>query len=126
MNAIIRIGNGDYYCSAVFGIYNDEITTHNSFNMYCIVFDKDKKRLVKQPMFNPEIRPFLDKMVLIFNTDHTDWELDENGYGGVDFLPKEDALKIIEDGGMPDEILNRCLQIDSMTKLRDIQYCLSK
>jgi len=112
MNAIIRLGDGKYYCSAVFGYYDDNETDKYSYDMYYIVFNQEKTKLIKQPLFNPKSYPQLDKTVLVFDGDQTNWTVNKNGYGGVDFLPKENALHIIESGIMPSNLLNKCLSLE--------------
>lgn len=119
MNAIIRLGNGKYYCSAIFGYYNDNQGAGNRYDMYYIVFDQEKTKLIKQPLFNSESSPILDKTVLIFDGDRTNWIMDENGYGGVDFLTKDRALQIVKNGIIPDELLSKCHQADSYAVLNE-------
>lgn len=121
MNAIIRLGNGKYYCSAVFGYYDDNKTDNYSYDMYYIVFNQEKTKLIKQPLFNPKSYPQLDKTVLIIDGDQTNWTVSKNGYGGVDFLPKEDALHIIESGIMPGDLLNKCLSLGISVNFEDYQ-----
>ncbi|WP_343208026.1 hypothetical protein [Anaerolentibacter hominis] len=118
MNAIIRQGNGEYYCSAVFGCYDDGKEAY-SYGMYYIVLNQNKTKLVKQPLFHPDRSQSLDKMVLIFDGDQTNWVVDEKGFGGVDFLPKEESLRIVDTGRIDDDLLNKCLQMDSSVQFSE-------
>ena len=121
MNAIIRLGDGKYYCSAVFGYYDDNENDNYSYHMYYIVFNQKKTKLIKQPLFNRKRYPQLDKKVLVFDGDQTNWTVNKNGYGGVDFLPKENALHIIESGIMPADLLNKCLSLEVSANFEDYQ-----
>lgn len=112
MHAVIRLGNGEWYSSAIFACYSDNADP-SSRRHYFIVFDKSKTKLVKQPFFNPAKLPHLDQMVLFYDEDETGWLFDENGYGNVDFLPKSRALQIVADGVIPQDILAKCLAADA-------------
>lgn len=114
MNAIIRLGNGAYYTSPVFGYY-DDTNKEYSYEAYYIVMDRERTRLVRQPEFDPVLlkkKGGLDRMVLIYDADKTGWSEDERGLGGVDFLSKKDALSFAEGKPLPAEILTQCRGID--------------
>ena len=118
MHAIIRLGNGEYYTSAIFGHY-DNVTATDDYERYLqqihsryyIVLNKEKTSLVKVYEFEPDTK-YLILNVLIVDTNCDDWEIDENGLGGVSFLPKNKVLKMLEDNQLPNDMLNRCLSID--------------
>lgn len=112
MHAIVRTGNKGYYISAVFGYYRDG-NDKNLFNTYYIILDKDKKNLIRQPLYNPKMKPYLDMMVLIVDDDDSNWIIDVRGFGGVDFLPKEQALTIVENGFTFEKLYEKCIKIDS-------------
>ena len=112
MHAIIRKGDGEFYTSAVFGYYSDKKSEYN-YGAYYIVLDEEKEHLKKQQVFDPKKKPQLDLMVLIIDADNTGWSEDEHGFGGVDFLPKDEALMIIRDGVCPEDILRKCRELDS-------------
>ena len=111
MHAIVRKGNGEYYTSAVFGYYSDNKSEYN-YGAYYIVLDENKEHLVKKEVFDPKKKLQLDLMVLIIDSDDTGWIEDEHGFGGVDFLSKDVALKIIRDGKCPEDILAKCRELD--------------
>lgn len=111
MFAIIRQGNGKYYISAVFGQYKDD-KSKSSYNKYYVVFDEEKKHLIKWFAMQPNTK-YLIKQVLIVDFDVSDWDIDEeNNVGGVKFLPRDMADKMIESGVVPQDILEKCLEID--------------
>lgn len=111
MFAIIRQGNGKYYISAVFGQYKNE-KSKSSYNKYYVVFDEEKKHLIKWFAMQPNTK-YLIKQVLIVDFDVSDWDIDEeNNVGGVKFLPRDMADKMIESGVVPQDILEKCLKID--------------
>ena len=112
MHAIIRKGNGEYYTSALFGYYSDKKSEYN-YGAYYIALDETKEHLIKQQLFDPRKKPQLDLMVLIVDPDRSGWSEDEHGFGGVDFLSKDEALMIIHEGTCPDEVLEKCRELDS-------------
>ena len=118
MHAIIRTGNGKYYTSAIFGSYIDGIK-RDWFKRYYIVLDESKTKLVIQPGFDPKKSPFLDQLVLFFDEDDTDWVYEENGDGNVSFLPKKELMKYVKSGDVPEDILQRCKEIDTSIVFHD-------
>lgn len=111
MHAIVRKGNGEFYISAVFGYYSDSHAPYN-YGSYFIVFDENKEHLIKQQTFDPNKKPVLDLMILVVDPDESGWLKDEHGFGGLDFLPKDEVMKIINEGICPDEILSKCRELD--------------
>lgn len=118
MHAIIRQGNGKYYVSAVFGYYNN-IKSTNDYQRYIerihspyyIVYDEQKEHLVKCFAMKPHTTHLIP-LVLIVDSSTKDWIVDENGIGGIDFLPREVADKLTETGELPQDIKEKCLSID--------------
>lgn len=56
---------------------------------------------------------FLIKQVLIIDSDESGWNInEEDGTGGVSFLPRELADKIISEGSIPDDIMQQCKKIE--------------
>lgn len=49
-----------------------------------------------------------DPRVLVIDCSKECWTDDENGYGGVDFLPMELADSIVDSGVFPDGIFEKC------------------
>lgn len=106
MQAIIRCGKGKYYCSPIFGIYGK--TNEKPFRSYVICFDENKERLIKQPIFNPKKKPFLNLMVLYTDESRSGWINYGNGYEGVDFLPFEKVSELVSNGSLPADIKQAC------------------
>ena len=56
---------------------------------------------------------YLINQVLIIDSDKSGWIINEqDGTGGVEFLPRELADKIILDGIVPDDIMQQCKKIE--------------
>ncbi len=116
MYAIIRLGNGKYYISAVFGYYC-VITATDDYqrylegihNQYYLVLNEGKNELVKQYIFDRNSK-YLEPSVLIINCGQDNWIIDSEGHGGIDFLT-DVSQDYIEDE-IPAALLNKCIQID--------------
>lgn len=119
MYAMIRLGNGEFYTSPVFGHY-DNVTATDDYERYLqqihsryyIVLNKEKTSLIKVHVFAPDTK-YLILNVLIIDANYDDWQIDDNGFGGVNFLPKEKVLKMLEDHHIPNDILEKCLSMDA-------------
>ena len=56
---------------------------------------------------------YLIKQVLIIDSDESRWIINEqDGTGGVEFLSKELANKIISEGVVLDDIMRQCIKIE--------------
>lgn len=119
MHAIIRQGNGKYYISSVFGYYND-VKSEDDYQRYLerihtpyyIIFNEEKTKLIKWFNMQPDTK-YLINQVLIIDSDKSGWIINEqDGTGGVEFLPRELADKIILDGIVPDDIMQQCKKIE--------------
>lgn len=119
MHAIIRMGDGKYYVSSVFGYYND-VKSEDSYQRYLerirtpyyVVFNEEKNKLIKCFHMQPDTK-YLIKQVLIIDSDESGWNInEEDGTGGVAFLPRELADKIIAEGVVPDDIMQQCTEIE--------------
>ncbi len=110
MQAIIRCGKGKYYCSPIFGMYRE--SDEKPFKAYVVCFDANKERLIKQPIFNPKRKPFLNLMVIYTDENRSGWIDYGNGYEGVGFLSPEKASKFINDGNLPADIRKACDSLD--------------
>lgn len=118
MHAIIRQGDGKYYVSAVFGYY-DDVKSDDDYQRYLerlhtsyyVVFDEEKTKLIKWFNLEPGTH-YIIKQVLIVDSDIKNWNFNEDGTGGVAFLPREQADKIIAEGTVPNDIMKQCLQIE--------------
>lgn len=119
MHAIVRQGKGKYYISAVFGYYSD-VKSEDDYQRYLerihtpyyVVFNEEKTKLIKWFNMQPDTK-YLIKQVLIIDTDESGWIIDEqDGTGGVEFIPRELADKIILEGTVPNDIMLQCKKIE--------------
>lgn len=115
MHAIIRLGNGKFYTSAVFGYYNGK-DTYDIYGRYFIVFDRDKTGLVKQKVFD-RANKFLTPLVLIIRADTSDLKLCENG-GEVSFLTMDKLLSMVGKP-IPGDIMERLLELDKSYEFKE-------
>ena len=104
MHAIIKQGNGKYYVSAVFGCYNN--VNRRIYSRYYIVWDEKKEHLIKWYYSG------FNQLMIIVDKSEENWITDEEGIGGIDFLPKETADRIVDTGEMPQDIREKCLAVD--------------
>ena len=76
MHALIRQGNGKFYVSAVFGYYKD-VTAEDSYQRYLeeihkpywIVWDKDKRRLIRWLDMVPNTKYLIPQILIIDSED---------------------------------------------------------
>lgn len=117
MHAIVRYGQGQYYISTVFGYYC-KVTATDDYQRYLeeiynccyLVLDIEKNKLVKQYIFDRN-NEYLEPSVLIIESDNSDWIVDDEGHGCVDFLSGIQQEDI--ENNLQEDILNRCIQMDS-------------
>ncbi|MCD7854139.1 MAG: hypothetical protein LUG66_00795 [Clostridiales bacterium] len=110
MHAIIRQGEGKYYISAVFGYYRD-VTATDDYERYLegihkpyrIVWDFEKKRLIKWLNMVPNTK-YIIPQVLIVDCDQSNWKTNEEGEGCVDFLSKELLNSFLDEDMSVDQI----------------------
>ena len=118
MYAIIRKSKGGYYTSMVFGFYT-QITAKDEYKRYLesfqsrffIVLNEEKTKLIKQPTFRPKTRK-IDLLVLITDPDQSDWVLDEEECGCVQFLDSSKLLSLVEQDAVPPDDLAKCIEAD--------------
>lgn len=111
MRAIIRLGNGKYYRSEVFGMYDDVQKKYEN-NLYYIVLDEKKTSLIK--VYDWERgRKSIFQGVIVTDMSQNGWHLDENHYGTVSFLTKEQALDMAEGAMQDDTLLAQCVARDA-------------
>lgn len=118
MHAIVRLGNGKYYISAVFGYYKD-ITAKGNYERYIqkihkpywIVWDEDKKRLIRWQHMVPNTQ-YIIPQVLIIDIDQSNWNMDSEGVGCVDFLSRELLDSFLDKEDQPEDILQKCRLMD--------------
>lgn len=114
MQAIVRQGDGKFYVSPVFGYYKDIKDTddyqrylESIHTPYYVVWDEAGERLIKWFAMQPNTK-YLIPQILIIESNQDDWNMDEDGVGGLDFLPRDIADQIIESGIFPDGIFEKC------------------
>ena len=118
MYAVIRKPTGGYYTSMVFGFYT-QITATDEYkrylesfqNRYYIVLNEEKKKLIKQPMFRPKTRK-IDLMVLVTDYDQSNWRLDEEDCGCVQYLDNDRLLSLVEQDAVSPDDLAKCIAAD--------------
>lgn len=118
MHALIRQGNGKFYVSVVFGYYRD-ITAEDDYQRYLeeihkpywIVWDEDKKRLIRWLAMVPNTK-YLIPQILIIDSEQDNWKIDEQGVGCVDFLSRELLDSFLDEEKQPEDILNKCRAMD--------------
>lgn len=118
VHALIRKGDGQYYISTVFGYYQD-VHSEDDYQRYLermhspyyVVWDEMHRKLVKCFALQPNTI-YIHPLVLIVDTDESGWILDEEGCGGLAFLPRILADHLIEEGNLPVEIYRKCLEAD--------------
>ena len=127
MHAIVRQGDGKFYVSAVFGYYRD-VTAAGGYEEYLqsitkpywIVWDADGKRLVRWLAMTPDTKSLIPQ-ILIVDSDRSNWTVDEQGVGCVDFLSRELLDSFLDAEVQPPEILEKCRQMDSGYAYADIR-----
>lgn len=112
MHAIVRKGNGKYHISVVLGCYDDTPEDYKH-SRYFIVLNEEKDKIIKQPMFNPDKKPYLDQMVLLIDDNQSNWVIQEDGYGCVNLFNKERLLEYADGKHIPSREINQCKELDS-------------
>lgn len=127
MHAIINQGNGKYYVSAVFGFYKDitstdtiEIISQEIHNPYWVVWDSEKEHLIKC-LNNAPSKKYIITQVIIVDSEQDNWIKNENGEGCVDFLSKELLDSFIDKENQPEDILEKCRNMDADYQYNDIR-----
>ena len=118
MHAIIRLGQGKFYTSAVFGKYHDENGD------YFIVYDQTKTKLVKIHSVDTNLLDrSLASRIIIFDDSDIGWKFEMGSnrkYGGLSFLSKNEALNLVKSGkmpGLPSTLATECQLADNATVL---------
>ena len=119
MHAKIRQGEGKYYVSAVFGYYKDITATddyekylQNIHNPYRIVWDAEKRRLIKWLAFVLNTK-YIIPQIIIIDANQDNWRKDKNGVGCVDFLNRNLLDSFLDRAEQPKEILDKCRAMDA-------------
>ncbi|MDO4275779.1 MAG: hypothetical protein Q4D16_19080 [Eubacteriales bacterium] len=139
MYAIIRLGGGKYYTSAVFAHYNNISAaddygkyTEEIYSRFYIVLNQEKTALIKQYVFDRK-NEYLEPLILITDYSHDDWNMDEDsGFGEVNTVSKEEILSMAENGTVPEKFLEmdaacRFEEYNSISTEKDIEnlMCVS-
>lgn len=127
MHAIVSQGNGKYYVSAVFGYFRD-ITATDDYekyiqsirNSYWIVWDEEKKRLIRWLHMVPDTK-YISPQILIVDSDHENWNMDDDGVGCVNFLSRDLLDSFLDLDQQPEEILEKCRSMDAGYIYEEIQ-----
>lgn len=69
---------------------------------------------------------YLIPQILIIECSQDDWILDEDGIGGVDFLPRELADQIIDSGEIPSEIFEKCKAVGKEYTYEPVQEIVTE
>lgn len=125
MHAMIMQGGGRYYISPVFGHYSDIVASKRvgGFKSYWIVWDAERSRLIRQVKY---LGASLVPTMLIVDSAHDDWVLNEDGEGCVGFLSKELLDSFLDLEVQPEEILAQCRAMDAGYVYQDIQEIRSE
>lgn len=111
MYAYVKIADGQFYMSAVFGFYENENKEYAK--NYWIVLNKEKTRLIKHFTVNPDSK-YIELMLCHVDWDETNWgEKSPNGIQCVNYLPAEKISEMIDTDSVPADLLERCIAEDS-------------
>lgn len=119
MHAIVRLGNGEYYVSAVFGYYNNIVSKdeyqrylESLHSPYYIVWNREKTHLVRVFEMQQNTHYLIPQVLLVDNTVDN-WVMNDQGIGGVHFLPRVLADELSVSEVLPQDIKERCVAIDA-------------
>ena len=132
MHAIVRQGDGKYYVSPVFGYYKD-VKSKDDYQRYLesihtpyyVVWDEAGEHLIKWFAMQPNTK-YLIPQILIIESGQEGWIEDEDGVGGVDFLPREVADQIIDSGLFPDGVFEKCKAVGAGYEYKPEQEILTQ
>ena len=114
MHAIIRLGNGRFYTSAVFGRYKDEKIDPRT-DIF-VVYNQTKDKLIAVPQLSFTDNNIITTNIIIYDTHDISWKFSYGGrrYGFISFLNREKAFQIINTGRFPSgtDIESRCKKED--------------
>jgi len=127
MHAIVCQGNGKYYVSAVFGYFKNITATdeyekylQSIHNPYWIVWDEEKKRLIRWLEMVPNTR-YIIPQILIVDSECDNWNMNDDGEGCVDFLSRALLDSFLDNEQQPEDILKKCRQMDDGYTYEEIQ-----
>ncbi len=132
MYAIVRQGEGKFYVSPVFGYYNDvkskddyQRYLESIYTPYYVIWDEKGEQLIRCFKMQQNTK-YLIPQILIIECSQDDWILDEDGIGGVDFLPRELADQIIDSGEIPSEIFEKCKAVSKEYTYEPVQEIVTE
>lgn len=111
MHALVYQGNGQHYVSAVFG-WNNSDDYESANNSYWIVWDSEKKRLIRWLDFRQNTK-YLLKQILIVEADQSNWNMNEKGEGCVNFLSRKFLDSLLRKRVQPRDVLEQCKAMDA-------------
>ena len=127
MHAMVCQGNGKYYISAVFGYFRDITATdeyekyiQSIYKPYWIVWDEEKKRLIKWLNMVPNDK-YINPQILIIDSEQKNWNMDDVGVGCVDFLSRDLLDSFLDKEQQPEDILEKCRLMDAGYIYEEIQ-----
>lgn len=124
MYGIIREGNKQYYITRILGFYND--SEDPDLGRYFIVLDRNKKKIQKVYLYNPEVKPHLDLRVLLLDNDTDDWILDEHEFGCVDFLSEVNLPEMVSHNIIDRDVIDKCVAYDKPSTFKEVNEILSE
>lgn len=96
----------------VFGYFWQNAEEMNLWDQVYIVLDEGKSKLIAQAVFDKDCT-ILDPYVLIIDSDDSNWVVEEDGFGVIDFLAGHNILEQIRNETVSHSILNRCIKEDA-------------
>lgn len=119
MYAIIREGDGKFYTSMVFGFYKSS-DEYDYKKRFWIILNKEKTELIKQHALQQNTK-YLIPMVLITDADQTNWNQVSENEESVDFLPTSELLSLIDNHAVPEELVQKCIEMDNAYRFESIR-----
>lgn len=130
MHAIIRLGNGRYYTSAVFGRFPDESSSDNKDLL--VVFNQAKNALIALPQLEFTKDGFISRHVIIYDTHDASWRYSNikgthRHYGSVAYMNKEQCFDLVHmaqkgiiNTGIPEKCFkdDQAIPLEKWTKVR--------
>lgn len=79
---------------------------------YWIVWDAEKKRLIRWHAMVPNTK-YIIPQLLVVDADQSNWSIDDEGVGSVDFLNRELLDSFLDSEEQPEDILEKCRSMDA-------------
>lgn len=114
MHAIVNQPGGKQYISAVFAYYKDVTATddyqryiESIHNTYYVVWNENHTTLIKWLVMVPNTK-YIIPQILIVDSDQSDWIVNNDGEGCVNFLTRDIIDSVTESGEMPETVYKKC------------------